>query len=204
MKIGTYHIIMALMLAVLFASCATSPPRQFPIKYYKENEATILQIEKQYNKLFRNKPIAAEFSDNDFKYITIEMKTDSLRYIYEFNLTEKRLGDTLHKYGYDTMAVLKLIKDMQAIKCTWINSMDYYLDDGKQSLTFMSIRPKQLDLPFAEKRYYILTFYKQPQYYDTEGRLLDKRNRRRLRKVNNEVFWRINDRVCYTLSDKFR
>lgn len=204
MSIKSTHIILAMLAVIACSSCATSPPRQFPIKYYKENEKTILQIEKQYNKLYRNKPIAAEFSDNEFKYITIEMKTDSLRYIYEFNIAENRLTDTLHKYGYDTTAVLKLIKDMQVIKCTWINTMDYYLDAGKQSLTFMSIRPKALDLPFSEKRYYILTFYKQPQYYDEKGRLLDKRNRRRLRIVNNEVFWRINDRVCYTLSDKFR
>lgn len=191
------------LLASMIVSCA-SAPKHFPVKYYKEHEATLMRMERSYAKLNTKKPIAAEFLDNAFRYVTIEMKTDSLRYIYEFDLKEKRLADTLEKYGYDTSAVLKLVKDMQAIKCTWINNLDYYVDGKKENLIYMSIRPKALDIPFARKKYYILTFYKQPQYYDAEGRLLDRRNRRRLRKIGNEFFRRINDRVCYTLSAKFR
>jgi hypothetical protein len=192
-----------LLMGSLVVSCA-SAPKHFPVKYYKENEKTLMRMESTYNRLYRTKPIAAEFLDNDFRYVTVEMKTDSLRYIYEFDLSDKKLNDTLLKYGYDTTSVMRLIRDMQKIKCTWINNLDYYVDGAKQNLVYMSIRPKALDIPFARKKYYTLTFYKQPQYYDAEGRLLDRRNRRRLRRINNEIFRRINDRVCYTLSAKFR
>ncbi len=195
--------IFVLLLACMVVSCA-SAPKQFPVRYYKQHEATLTRMERNYSKLYIGKPIAAEFLDNGFKYVTIEIKTDSLRYIYEFGMDERRINDTLHKYGYDSAAVLKLVRDMQSIKCTWINNLDYYVDGTKQNMIYMSIRPQVLDLPFARKKYYILTFYKQPQYYDSEGRLLDRKNRRRLRKINNEVFRRINDRVCYTLSAKFR
>lgn len=187
----------------MVVSCA-SAPKHFPVKYYKENEKTILQIEQLYNKVNASKLIAAEFLDKSFQYITLEMKTDSLRYIYEFNLNEKGINDSLYKYGYDSSSVRRLINNMKSIKCTWINKLDYYVDEKKQNLVYMSIRPTALNLPFSRKKYYILTFFKQPQYYDAEGRLLYKKNRRSLRKINNEVFWRINDKVCYTLSAKFR
>ena len=70
------------------------------------------------------------------------------------------------------------------------------VDDGTTSLKF--------DFSLSKRKYYTLTFYKQPQYFDAEGRLLDKKNRKKLRIVNNEIFWRINDRVCYTISNHFR
>ena len=185
-------------------SCATIIPQQYAKKYYHKNESAITRIEENYKKLFVVKPIVIEFSDNEFKYINVEIKTDSLRYIYEFDLKKTDLGDTLHKFGFDTSAVVKLIKDMKLIKCTWINKLDYYIDDKKQNLIFMSMRPISVEIAFNNRKYYILTFYKQPQYYDAEGRLLDKRNKFLLRKINNETFWRINDRVCYTISNHFR
>ncbi len=198
------NILLLAITSILLIGCNTTLPYRFPTKYYKENETTVIRIESNYASLYKQKPIVIEFSDNAFKYVTIEMKTDSLRYVYEFKLAEKRLADTLQKFGYDTTNVLKLIEDMKSIKCTWINRLDYYVDEKKQNLVFMSIRPKAFDALFAGKKYYTLTFYNQPQYYDSEGRLLDKRNRKRLRKINNETFWRINNKVCYTVSGRFR
>lgn len=196
-----YIIYVSVGCCILY-SCSTQG--NFPQQYYKQNEAAITRIEQTYNTVYRAKPLAAEFSDAAFEHVRLEMKTDSLRYIYEFKFQDHFLKDSLFKYGYDTTATLKMLNDMKRIKCTWINILDYYVDGSKKLLVFMSIRPKELDIPFSPRKYFILTFYKQPQYYDEEGRLLDKRNLRRIRKVNNEQFWRINDRVCYTLSDKFR
>ena len=197
-------ILLLIVVPCLFASCSTTLPSHYPERYFKQNEAAITNIESNYSNIYKQKPLVIAFTDNAFKYVTVEMKTDSMRYVYEFMVTEKRLADTLQKFGYNNQAVLKLIKDMQSIKCTWINKLDYYVDDKKQNLIFMSIRPKAFDVMFSGKKYYTLTFYSQPQYYDAEGRLLDKRNRKRLRKINNEVFWRINSKVCYTVSDRFR
>jgi hypothetical protein len=203
MKVYSIIIIPAIII-LLLVSCKTALPLRFPEKYYKENQATITQIEKNYSNINKLMPIVIEFSDNGFNYVTIEMKTDTLRYVYEFKITEKRLMDTLQKFGYDTGAVFKLITDMKSIKCTWINRLEYYIDEKKQFLVFLSIRPKMFDLLFNSKKYYTLTFYNQPQYYDNEGRLLDKRYRNKLRKINSEIFWRINNKVCYTVSNRYR
>ena len=198
------NILMLMVVPIFFIGCSTTLPKRFATKYYKDNDTIIMRIERNYANLNKQKPIVIEFSDNAFNTVTIEMKTDSLRYVYEFKLVEKRLADTLQKFGYDTSNVLKLINDMKSIKCTWINRLDYYVDEKLQHLIFMSIRPKAFDALFAGKKYYTLTFYNQPQYYDSEGRLLDKKNRNRLRKINNETFWRINSKVCYTVSSRFR
>lgn len=197
-------ILLLVVMSCFFASCSTALPSHYPERYYKQNETAITAIESNYSNIYKQKPLVIAFTDNAFQYVTVEMKTDSMRYVYEFKVAEKRLADTLEKFGYDTQSVLKLIRDMQLIKCTWVNKLDYYVDDKKQYLIFLSIRPKAFDVMFSGKKYYTLTFYSQPQYYDAEGRLLDKRNRKRLRKINNEVFWRINNKVCYTVSDRFR
>jgi hypothetical protein len=196
----------SLMLAAccmwLLQSCAV--PKNFPVYYYKTNEKIINNIEKQYSRLYTQKPIAAAFTDKDFEHVSVEMKTDTLRYIYEFDITDPTLKDTLQKFGYDTTGILQVLRNMKQIKCTWINTLDYYVDGNKRLLTFLSVRHRAMDVPFSSKKYIILTFYKQPQYYDSEGRLLDKKSVRRLRRINNEEFQRINDRVCYTLSSHFR
>ena len=132
------------------------------------------------------------------------MITDSLTYIYEFGVNEPRLADTLTLYHFDAPKVIDLIKQIQFIHCTWIKNFDYYVDEKKKSLVFMSIKPVALKSPFSYKKYYILTYFKQPQYFDENGQLLDKKKQRRLRKINGEIFNKINDKVCYTISGKFR
>ncbi len=188
---------------VLLHSCKT--PKNFTTEYYKKHEKVLTRMEESYRSLYKQKPFSIVFSDNSYNYISIELVTDSLRYIYDFYLDEPDLKDTLVKFGYKATAIAKLIDDMRSVKCTWINNLNYYAaDTSKRSLVFMSIRPKALDLPFNSKKYYILTFYQQPQYYDEEGRLLDGRTLRRLRRVNGELFRRITDKVCYTISETFR
>jgi hypothetical protein len=202
MPLSFKHIIVLLLAVQLLASCAVS--KKFPAAYYKENEATIVKMEATYNKIAAARPLSIGFTDKEFRHVLVEMKTDTVRYVYEFNLNDPSLFDSLQHYGYDTAATASLMQYMKKTQCTWINMLDYYTSGRKQLLTFMSIRHKSLSAPFSQEKYFILTFYKQPQYYDENGILLDRRNLRRARKVNNEIFRRINDRVCYTISAKFR
>lgn len=189
--------------AAFISGCRTG--KQFPGNYYFQHEQSIIAIEKQYAQLTAKRLISLGFTDGEFRHVLTEMKTDSIRYVYEFNLSDPSFADTLLKYGYDATTCINLLKDMRAIKCTWINKLDYYTDKEAKLLTFMSIRNNlRTSSPFAPEKYFILTFYSQPQYYDENGVLLDRRNLRRQRKINNEIFYRINEKVCYTVSAKFR
>ncbi len=196
------HIVLLLGIIMLLSSCASR--KVFSTRYYFEHEAALTHIEQSYKALYLQKHFSLAFTDRSFNYISLEIITDSIKYIYEFNMEEARLKDTLIKYGMSVKGITDLAMEMRSIHCMWINNLDYYTDSRKQSLVFMSIRHVAVHLPFTYEKYYVLTFYSQPQYFDSEGRLLDRRRLKKLRKINDEIFRRINDKVCYTISERFR
>ncbi|MBA2249095.1 MAG: hypothetical protein H0W12_02765 [Chitinophagaceae bacterium] len=165
---------------------------------------TLDSIHVFYEKLYKLRPFSFEFTDKTFEKISIEIYTDSLKYIYGFNLKEKRLNDTLRKYNLDVEQTRHVAGLMQSIHCTWVNNLDYYVAKNQHLLTFMSIRPRAFYFPFTNKKYYIITYFSQPQYFDKNGILFDNRRQRQMRRINNDVFRRINDKVAYTISDRFR
>jgi hypothetical protein len=198
------HIILLFCAALLLCSCAARRTR-ITADYYQKNEQALMRIEQSYRALYAIKPFSIEFTDKSFQYISLEIITDSLKHIYEFEINEARLQDTLIRYGLPARGVTDLVTQMAAIHCIWINNLVYYGNNQQpQSLVYLSIRNVAINLPFTSEKYYILTFYSQPQYYDSEGQLLAGRNLRRLRKINGEIFRRINDKVCYTISSRFR
>jgi hypothetical protein len=195
------NIILGLVILLLLGSCATR--KIFSTNYYHENEKVLTEIENNYRSLYARQRFSLEFTDKSFNYISLEIITDSVRLIYDFEVHEARLQDTMRKYRLP-IALNELITQMRSIRCIWINMLDYYSNNREETLVFMSVRNVAIHLPFTPEKYYILTFYAQPQYYDSEGRLLAGRNLRRLRRINDEIFRRINDKVCYTISGRFR
>ena len=179
-------------------------PKNISTKYYYQNEKALDKIEESYKSIYKQTPFNVGFTDRDFNNLTLEIITDTLSYIYEFTLNEKRLTDTLLKYNLKATPVIDIIQQMHTIRCAWINQSDYYVDEKKYSLIFMSIKPVALKRPFAYSKYYVLSYFPQPQYFDSEGRLLQKRKLKDLRKINGEIFKRINSKVCYTISGRFR
>ncbi|MFN8250008.1 MAG: hypothetical protein U0T68_13725 [Ferruginibacter sp.] len=190
-----------LLIAVFGTSCSS---KIIPTRYYEENKDVLDRIEESYSKLYKQKAFSLGFSDKYFQTISLEIITDSLKYVYEFGLEEKRIKDTLLKYDFDVSGVTELAREMRSIRCTWIDNFDHYVDGKKKSLIFISIKPVGLGGFFSKKKYYILTYFSQPQYYDKDGRLLDNRKQRQLQKLNGEIFRRINDKVCYTISSNYR
>ena len=199
MKIKNIHFLV-LVILVIAVSCS---PKNFSTKYYYKNEKVLDSIEQSYKTMDDKTPFNIAFTSKGFNVFSVGIVTDTLTYIYEFSLNESRLTDTLTKYHLDAPKVEELIRQMRSIKCIWINKYNYYVDEKKNSLIYLSIKPA-LRMPFSPQKYYILSYFKAPQYFDSEGRLLDKRRRRRLRKINGEIFKKINDKVCYTVSNAYR
>ena len=185
---------------LLAASCA----KLNISNYYRRHRPILDSIEHTYRDAYLKKPFSIEFTDRSFDHVSLELVTDTLTYIYEYRFDETRLPDTLIKYGYDTTAIGWLIRNMRRRVCTWIDNLDYYTDTNKHSLIYISLWPRRLNSPFVNKKYYILTYFQQPQYFDGDGRLRAGRRLKRIRKINGDVYHRIHDRVCYTISDRFR
>jgi hypothetical protein len=188
--------------AVSFGSCLSN--KKLAANYYYENEAALDDIEQSYKQLYAQRPFSVEFTDRYLDYVSVTFITDTLKYIYEFGMYEQRLADSLLRFNMDTAGVLSLIRKMRATHCVWVNNLDYYTEGQKKNMVFLSMKPILWKLPFTDKKYYILTFFNQPQYFDSEGRLLANRKQRRIRRINDDIFRRINDKVCYTVSERFR
>ena len=196
------YTILLLSAIMLICSCATR--KAITTNYYYQNEKTLAIIEQSYKALYQQRHFSVEFTDRSFNYISLEFMTDSIKYIYEFEINEPRFQDTLVKYHLPKKGITDLIMQMRSIRCIWINNLDYYTNNQKNNLVFMSIRPVAIHLPFTYEKYFVLTFYTQKQYFNSEGGLLANRRLKKLRKINGEIFQRINDKVCYTISERFR
>ena len=194
-----YHLFLLLIL-VQAASCTSLNITN----YYRKNQSALDSIETEYRKAYLKKPFSIEFTDRPFNRLSLELVTDTLTYIYEYTVGEPRLQDTLIRYGYDTAPINNLIANMRSMECAWIDNLNYYTEERKHSLIYISLWPRIFNSPFSNKKYYILTYFQQPQYFDNDGRLLVGRRLRRIRRINADVFRRINDKVAYTISDRFR
>jgi len=172
--------------------------------YYRKHQPALDSIDQTFRNAYQERPFSIEFTDRPFNHVSLELMTDTLTYIYEFAVGDQRMQDTLLKYRFNAPAINALITQMRSVNCTWVNNLDYYTDDKKQSLIYISLWPRIFNSPFVNKKYYILTYFSLPQYFDSEGNLLVRRRLKRIRKINGETFKKINDRVCYTLSDRFR
>ncbi|MBN8676459.1 MAG: hypothetical protein J0L56_20190 [Chitinophagales bacterium] len=197
-----YHIILAFFLISIIA-CST-PGKNFATRYYNENKDMLDSIRNRFRNSYNNKPYHLQFEDRNFRYISFEILTDSTRQIYRFDLQEKDFTDTLEKYRYPAAEIIGLAADMQRIQCTWISKLDYYENREQKNLVFISIRSNRLKSLLSGEKYYALAFFNDRQFFDKQGRLTDKSERRRMREINGQVFHRITDRICYAITGNFR
>ena len=171
-------------------------PRNISEKYYFQNEPILDKIEESYKALYQQKPFTVEFTDRSFNTVSINIITDTLNYVYEFRFNEPRMEDTLTRFNLNAAKIMQMIDRMHTIRCAWINNFDYYIDEKKNSLIFMSVKPVALKAPFSYKKYYILTYFSLPQTFDSEGRLLDKKESMRLRRIRASSSWILTRLRC--------
>jgi hypothetical protein len=201
MKLVFYHIV---LFSLLCSALSCSYSKKFTKNYYRENEATLLSIRQQFKELHDKHPFSLELKDQQLRQIGIEIHTDSIKYIYTFRTDEPYLLDTLYKYQFDVKPMSDLINAMQQAHCTWITNLDYYEKRQKKFLVFISVRDKELHAFLRSEKYFTLVFFDEPQPFDEKGRLLDKEDLEKPRRINSSIFWKINDRVFYALSGQFR
>ncbi len=196
------HLFIILIIcSLLTTSCSTMI---VSTNIYQEQKENLDNIERRYEKLNPTNHFSLAFTDKKFNIVSLEMITDTLTRIYEFNVNDQRLADTLLKYNYDTAGIYYLIRKMQQSKVTWINSFDYYVNDQPQQLIILSLKPVTIRYIFSPPKYVALAYFRTAQSFDEKGRLLDNRRTKQVRKIKDQVFYKITDRICYTITDKYR
>jgi len=195
------YLFYSIIACLFLAACSSS--KELSADYYRQNEEALVSIKDRFKKIHRLHPFSFEVRDKDFSEVGIEIITDTLRYIYHFNPGENNLADTLKAHRFNVPEMLTLFADMKQMRCTWITNLDYYERGQEKYMVFLSLRHNKLGSKRKEK-YFTVAFFDQPQFYDNKGRLLDKEKSRNIMKINGQVFYKINSRACFTLSDTFR
>ena len=185
---------------MLIISCSPT----YTTTYYAKNKETVHAIHDSYQKLYSERPFSVEFRDKTFNFISFEIIKDTIRYIYKFRLDEPYLADTLDKYGYNKAGIVSMLHDMRSIKCTWINKMDFYVNRQRESMIYLSVRERKLDSWMKPEKYYTIAFFNQPQQFDIKGRVKATAKATQPMKINNAIYWKITDRICYAITENFR
>jgi hypothetical protein len=192
------------LIIILCVGTSCSYSKKFSQEYYKENEAILHSIKQRFRDHYKSRPFSIEIKDKASQHVGLEIITDSVRYIYDFDLGDPAMIDTMQKYHFDIPFMKSLIDDMRKTHCTWLTNLDYFEDLRAQHLVFLSIRHYRLESLFKKDKYFTLAFFENPQPFDEKGRLLNRVNKKELRKINGAVLFKMTERVAYAMSSDFR
>jgi len=120
----------------------------------------------------------------------MEVTTDSLRYIYNTHINEQQLYEAVQKFQYDTAMLKKLSILMNATKCLWLSKSSFYINEKRETVTYLSFKSAKTDRPFVENKYYILIFLPYPI---TSADIKAKINNGDLVKIDELVYFMIGN-----------
>ena len=187
-----YSYIYIISLAWFLFSCNASKHRK-SAAYYQENKTAILELRQIYDSLYKQQPFSVGFTDKTFTYYVMEITTDSLRYIYNTEKSEQILYRTISRFKYDTSLLRRLAIRMKEIECLWLDKATYYLDEKKDTITFLSFKSVSIEYPFVENKYYVLLFL----HNEINTPLMKA-------KVKKGEVVKLDDLVYFTIGNRFR
>ena len=172
--------------------------------HYYRNQKPYDSIHANYKSLIHENVFTLFFKDRSYRYITLEIFTDSLKYIYYFKTDELRLYDTIVKYKINTKDFYLLMNQMTRARSLWISQLDYYVKNKKENLIYIAFRSRPLWFFFSSQKYCMINWFTKPQQYDVKGFLLNQSLAPIPLELNDRKSYRINDTVAYRISNRFR
>ncbi|MEO5781979.1 MAG: hypothetical protein ABIQ07_01830 [Ginsengibacter sp.] len=193
------NILLFLILPGMLLSCSS---RNIPHHYYR-NQKSLDSLHSNYRSLINENVFTLFFKDRSYRSITLEIFTDTLKYIYYFKINEASLQDTLMKYKINPENFYFLMDQMTRTRSLWVSQLDYYVGSKKDSLIYIAFRSRPLWFFFTSQKYFMINWFKKPQQYDRKGVLLDLSSSVPM-ELNDRKSHRINDTMAYRISNRFR
>lgn len=181
-----------LLACLLFASCLASRERKSG-KYYVQHEAEIREMLSLYRQLYSHQPFTIGFSNRDFRYVGMDIITDTVRYAINNEQSLELFREAINGFHYDTAALLTLYRKMHAIKCIWMGTADLFYDGREEIVTFLSFRSVLFGNPFLDRKYYNLVIF-DPAFV----------NPRTDSMFRAQGFNRVKDEVYFKIMGRFR
>ena len=192
--------ILLFVIGIFLFSCSQ---RNIADHYYR-NQKSYDSIHANYKSLIHENVFTLFFKDRSYRYITLEIFTDSLKYIYYFKTDELRLYDTIVKYKINTKDFYLLMNQMTRARSLWISQLDYYVKNKNENLIYIAFRSRPLWFFFSSQKYCMINWFTKPQQYDVKGFLLNQSLTPIPLELNDRKSYRINDTVAYRISNRFR
>ena len=192
--------ILLFVIGIFLFSCSQ---RNIADHYYR-NQKSYDSIHANYKSLIHENVFTLFFKDRSYRYITLEIFTDSFKYIYYFKTDELRLYDTIVKYKINTKDFYLLMNQMTRARSLWISQLDYYVKNKKENLIYIAFRSRPLWFFFSSQKYCMINWFTKPQQYDVKGFLLNQSLTPIPLELNDRKSYRINDTVAYRISNRFR
>jgi negative regulator of replication initiation len=186
------HFKIYIIVWFFLVACSASSKRK-SADYYKENKEAINKLRNLYDTLYQHQPFSAGFSDKSFQYYLVEVTTDTLRYVYNTEKNKPQVSQVISKFQYDTAMLRELADRLKAIKCLWLSRSSFYVDEKRETVTFLSFKSALTDKPFVENKYYILIFLPYPITSPDINA-----------KVNKGSLVKIDELVYFMIGTKFR
>ena len=155
-----------LLFMILFVMLLFSCSSRNISDYYFRNQQKLNSIHANYRSLINENVFTLFFKDRSYKSVTLEIFTDSLKYIYYFKTNEPRLYDTLVKYKINPEGFYLLMNKMTLVRSLWVAKLDYYIGHKKEDLIYISFRSRPLWFFFTPQKYFIINWFQTQQHYN--------------------------------------
>jgi len=179
-------------LFLLLSSCVALKQKKSADYYYK-NEKNIKEILKLYKGLYRTQSFPLGFRGRSFKHVGMGIKTDTVRYALNNELSQKTFLYAIHEFNYDTTNLLKLFVKMHEIKCIWLGTEQFYYKGKEEEVVFLSFRSVKFGNPFLDRKYYMLVLF-DPAFITPETELA----------IIKHGYKKVKGQIYYTIAEKFR
>lgn len=175
---------------VLFASCRT--PEKLSKSYYVLHKNELKTIIETYNQLYEIKPFILGFSDARYRKYSLEVSTDTVRYVYNTSIMQFSVADSIKRFGFDSSHMKKLGQMMRKSKCICVARHFFYWDNKEYAANWLFFRQSGSGL-FKERRYHVLIFFKDA---------LPENARKEF--IEQQKLEPLEDNVFYTVSNLFK
>lgn len=184
------RILTYLFLIFLLGSCMVNNQRK-TANYYFKNQVKIEALLNTYENLYQKQPFALGFSDRRFNYYTLQLYTDTVRYIYNTKTSRQNIFDEIIKTPISNKEFLDIAQQIKDVRCLWIDKYDYYIQGEKHIATFMSFKSVLFKRSFEENKYYVLVFLNRELPLNDDNEVL---KRYRMTKIKDGVYFGIRDK----------
>ncbi len=159
-------------------------------KYYLSNETALKQINNEYNKLYQINPFILNFTDAQFKKYSVEVSTDSVRYVYNTSIMNFSVADSIKRFGLSITDLKKLGEKMFRSKCICVARHSFYLDEKEYPANWLYFKQARSGM-FKESRYHVLIFFQKGLTEENRTTFIEKQE---LMQLDKDVFYTISNR----------